>query len=67
MHTEAAVDDHVWPRLAAVAEIAWSPAGQRSYDGFVQRMGALRPQLDALDVHYYAEPDLGWADAKPAH
>lgn len=67
VHTDAAVDDHLWPRLAAVAEIAWSPAGQRSYDGFVQRMGALRPQLDALDVHYYAEPDLGWAAAKPAH
>lgn len=67
VHTDASADDHLWPRLAAVGEIAWSPAGQRSYDGFVQRMGALRPQLDAMGVHYYAEPDLGWADAKPAH
>lgn len=67
VHTDASADDHLWPRLAAVAEIAWSPAGQHSYDGFVQRMGALRPQLDAMGVHYYAEPDLGWADAKPAH
>ena len=33
----------------------------RSYDGFVQRMGALRPQLDALGVQYHREPDLGWA------
>jgi hexosaminidase len=67
VHTDAAADDHLWPRLAAVAEVAWSPAGQRSYDGFVQRMGALRPQLDALGIHYHAEPDLGWTDAKDAH
>ncbi|MGH8055353.1 MAG: beta-N-acetylhexosaminidase [Stenotrophomonas sp.] len=67
VHTDASADDHLWPRLAAVSELAWSPAGQRSYAGFVQRMGALRPQLDALDIHYYAEPDLGWADAEPAH
>lgn len=61
VHTDASADDHLWPRLAAVAEVAWSPAGQRSYDGFVQRMGALRPQLDAMGVHYHPEPDLGWA------
>src|SRR5262249_49366112 len=67
VHSDAAADDHLWPRLAAVAELAWSPASQRSYAGFVQRMGALRPQLDALGIHYHAEPDLGWSDAKDAH
>ncbi|MGO1068862.1 beta-N-acetylhexosaminidase [Lysobacter sp. CA199] len=67
VHSDAATDDHLWPRLAAVAELAWSPAGQRSYAGFVQRMRALRPQLDALGVRYHPEPDLGWADTKGAH
>ncbi|MGO4779681.1 family 20 glycosylhydrolase, partial [Lysobacter sp. 2RAB21] len=61
VHSDAAADDRLWPRLAAVAELAWSPAGQRGYAGFVQRMGALRPQLDALGIHYHAEPDLDWA------
>lgn len=64
VHTDAAADERLWPRLAAVAELGWSPAGQRSYAGFVQRMGALRPQLDALGVHYHAEADLGWAQTK---
>jgi hexosaminidase len=67
VHSDAAADDRLWPRLAAVAELAWSPAGQRGYAGFVQRMGALRPQLDAMGIHYHAEPDLDWADAKDAH
>ncbi|MBN8790873.1 MAG: beta-N-acetylhexosaminidase [Stenotrophomonas nitritireducens] len=67
VHTDAAADDHLWPRLAAVAEVAWSPAERRGYAGFLRRMGALRPHLDALGIHYHAEPDLGWADAEDAH
>jgi len=61
VHTDAAADNRLWPRLAATAELAWSPAGQRGYAGFVQRMGALRPHLDAMGIDYHAEPDLGWA------
>ena len=60
VHTDAATDERLWPRLAAVAEVAWSPAPRRDYAGFVRRMGALRPHLDALGVRYYREPDLGW-------
>jgi len=63
VHTDAAADAHLWPRLAAVAEVAWSPATQRGYPGFVRRMAELRAHLDALGVHYYPEPDLGWGDA----
>ncbi|KAF1017079.1 MAG: Beta-N-acetylhexosaminidase [Stenotrophomonas maltophilia] len=67
VHTDADTDARLWPRLAAVAEVSWSPAGQRDYAGFVQRLGALRPQLDALSVHYYPEPDLGWQARPAAH
>lgn len=65
VHTDAAADNRLWPRLAAAAEVAWSPAGQRGYEGFVRRMGALRPHLDAMGIRYHPEPDLGWADAAP--
>ncbi|MGY1520304.1 beta-N-acetylhexosaminidase [Luteimonas sp. A482] len=63
VHTDAAADNRLWPRLAAAAELAWSPAEQRSYTGFVKRMGALRSHLDAMGIAYHPEPDLGWADA----
>ena len=66
VHTDAAADDRLWPRLAAAAELAWSPAAARSYEGFRQRMGALRGHLDAMGVAYHPEPDLGWQDAAPA-
>ncbi|SBV35640.1 putative Beta-N-acetylhexosaminidase [uncultured Stenotrophomonas sp.] len=64
VHTDAAADNRLWPRLAATAELAWSPAAQRGYAGFVQRMGALRPYLDAMGIDYHAEPDLGWAEGE---
>ncbi|MCA0197712.1 MAG: beta-N-acetylhexosaminidase [Proteobacteria bacterium] len=66
VHADATADDRLWPRLAAVAEVGWSPAGRRDYDGFRQRMGALRPHLDALGIVYHPEPDLGWGDGDRA-
>lgn len=60
VHDDAAADNRLWPRLAAVSEVAWTPMAQRDYAGFVQRMGALRPHLDALGIAYHPEPDLGW-------
>ena len=66
VHTDEAADNRLWPRLAAAAELGWSPAAVRGYEGFVQRMGALRTHLDALGVGYHPEPDLGWDDGASA-
>ena len=65
VHSDDAADNRLWPRLAASAEVAWTRTPQRGYDGFRQRMAALRPHLDAMGVRYHREPDLGWADAEP--
>ncbi len=62
VHTDEAADNRLWPRLAAAAELGWSPASQRGYAAFLRRMGALRGHLDAMGVAYHREPDLGWAD-----
>ncbi len=64
VHTDAAADNRLWPRLAAAAEVAWSPIERRGYEGFVQRMGALSPHLDAMGIEYHPEPDLGWGQAE---
>ena len=64
VHTDAAADNRLWPRLGAVAEVAWSPASARGFTGFTQRMAALRGHLDALGIGYYADPALGWDAAR---
>lgn len=61
-HTDADADNRLWPRLAAVAEVAWrDPAAAQSYPGFLRRLRALRPQFDAMHIHYYDGAEV-WGD-----
>jgi hexosaminidase len=40
----------LWPRLAALAEVLWSPAGERNFQAFRTRLEEHRKRLEALDV-----------------
>ncbi len=62
VHDNAAADNRLWPRLAAVAELGWTTTARRDYLGFTRRLAALRPHLDALGIGYYADPELGWSE-----
>ena len=42
VRTEARVEHMAFPRLSALAEVAWSPKATRDWDGFLQR---LAPQM----------------------
>lgn len=52
MATEERVDFMAFPRLCALAEVAWSPAEKREWRGFRERLEAHLERLDARDVHY---------------
>ncbi|WP_031085807.1 beta-N-acetylhexosaminidase [Streptomyces sp. NRRL WC-3549] len=55
MQNRSRVDYQVFPRLAALAEVAWSrlPApGERDFADFERRMGTHYARLDALGVDY---------------
>lgn len=58
--SEAALDNRIWPRLAAVAEIGWSKQSDRNYARFTNRLSSLKTHFDHWGVKYYAEPDLKW-------
>ena len=53
-HMESArrVDYMAFPRLCALAEAVWSPAGARDLAGFSARLGPHLARLDALGVNY---------------
>lgn len=42
----------LYPRLSALAEVAWTPKAAKDFTDFQQRLGAHLRRLDALDVHY---------------
>jgi hexosaminidase len=41
-----------FPRLAALAEVAWTPAERKDYDDFLARLPEHLKRLDTLDVNY---------------
>ena len=46
------VEFMVFPRLVALAEVAWTPAEQRDYADFTARLRRHFARLDVLDVNY---------------
>jgi hexosaminidase len=50
----------VMPRLPALAEVGWTPAGQRGWGRFRSRIAAHAPRWRLLGVNYYASPQVAW-------
>ena len=48
-----------FPRLAAIAEVGWSPAA-RDFESFRQRLGAHGPRLAALGVNFFRSTQIPW-------
>lgn len=55
-----------FPRLAAVADLAWSPASRHGWDAFSTRLAAQAPRWTALGVNFYRSPEIEWAGPQPA-
>jgi N-acetyl-beta-hexosaminidase len=63
VRTAADIDELAFPRLAAAAEIGWSPARseERSWESFRVRVGAQGPLWSALGIGFHASPEIPWA------
>lgn len=49
-----------FPRLAAIAELGWSPASKLRWDDFRARIGAQGARLAALGVNFARVPGVDW-------
>lgn len=58
--TMADVESMAFPRLAAVAEIGWTPQSQRSWEDFRLRLGAIGPRWQAMGIHFQRSPQIPW-------
>jgi hexosaminidase len=55
----------VFPRVAALAELGWSPPEVRTatspaYQDFLVRLGAQGPRWDASNTRFYRSPEVPW-------
>lgn len=60
------IDALAFPRIAAAAEAAWSPAvgtaAERTWASFRARVGGLAPLWRALGIRFTPLPEIDWAD-----
>jgi hexosaminidase len=56
--TESRVDKQLFPRLLAIAEITWSPKGQRNESHFLKRVRIHLQRLSELGVKYHHDPSV---------
>jgi hexosaminidase len=49
-----------FPRLPGVAEVGWSPASSRDWDGYRHRLAAQAPRWSAMAVNYHRSPQVPW-------
>jgi hexosaminidase len=48
------------PRLAAIAELGWSPRAEHDWERFRVRLGAQAPRWTAMGINFYRSPDVPW-------
>ncbi len=51
-----------FPRIAAIAEIAWTPQDRRDWNEFKQRLGAQARRWSALGINFYRSPQIRWVE-----
>ncbi len=56
----------LFPRLVAIAEVAWSPAGAREWNEFSRRLGRHDARMTAMGIDFYRSPRIPW-QAAPSH
>ena len=49
-----------FPRIAAIAEIGWSPEDHRDWEEFRERLGAQASRWAALGINFYRSPQVEW-------
>jgi hexosaminidase len=57
--TPEKVEYMLFPRLLALAEVAWTPEANKNYDDFLRRLGPQLPRLDAKNILYRVPEPMG--------
>lgn len=63
MRTFERVEHALFPRIAALAEVAWTPQAERDYADFLQRLPSLLPRWRVQGIAYAQTPFQALVDA----
>nr|WP_045310315.1 family 20 glycosylhydrolase [Lentzea aerocolonigenes] len=54
-----------FPRLSAIAELAWSPWSTHNWDQFKARLGAQAPRWTTMGINFYRSAQVPWDTGGP--
>ncbi|MET7418455.1 family 20 glycosylhydrolase [Dactylosporangium sp. NPDC005555] len=60
LRTLADIEFMAFPRMPAIAELAWSPQSARNWDTFKVRLGAQGPRWTVQNINYYRSSQVPW-------
>jgi len=58
--SSADIEYMAFPRLAAIAELGWSPQATHDWTAFRSRLAAQGPAWKVLGINYYRSPQISW-------
>ncbi|BDZ42701.1 hypothetical protein GCM10025865_20000 [Paraoerskovia sediminicola] len=58
--TEAKLYEMLLPRLAAVAEVAWTDPARKDWSGFRARIASVASAWDRDGLPFYRSPQVDW-------
>jgi hexosaminidase len=61
LRTMADLEYMTFPRLAGIAEMAWSPQSTHSWSAYRRRLAAHAARWDAMGVNFHRATDVDWA------
>ncbi|MCM4160082.1 hypothetical protein FHG64_09640 [Antarcticibacterium flavum] len=62
VHTDEDLDNRFWPRIIAVAELAWSEDTTKNYTDFISRLKKHEERLINMGINYFPAEELGWKE-----
>ena len=56
----ATIETQGWPRLAGLAEVAWSPFTGRNWNEYKVRLASHGPRLALMGINYFQSSEVPW-------
>ncbi|MEV4625280.1 beta-N-acetylhexosaminidase [Micromonospora sp. NPDC049523] len=60
IRTVADIEFMTYPRLVAIAELAWSPTAARDWTSFRLRLAAHSPRWTRANINFHPSPEIPW-------
>jgi len=65
VNSQERIEEMLYPRLTALAEVLWSPAGNRNWDNFLKRLEQNYEVMKSIGINYFFDDAINDAEFKP--